>query len=385
MTWLEIGAKAVELDPPRLVLTGDAAAHGAANGRVSARLDRPRTRGRVHALTPIPAPTHLLTTPGFLVAVGAPEADGRQSLEIRDAEGGSPRPITGRRSRWVIDPRGPTLLGTSIEGAPTAWSLRDPDARPVVWSTRLDGRVLEAIRVVGSHVLTAALEERSLGGPLPNVVVQLLHVPDFGHVSKWQTLRGAKRIAERIAENTPRVAVGVETNGPILATLDAIYWADWHLRPRGEATVTGVPMMLSPRSDGRSWSVWLTAEGPVLRRLVPGAVDHEQVVHEAFMDTRGLLVGPDNGVTLVCRERIQQFDANGQLRFKFNFDSCGHAFVDASGTTLFAQESTLLAASPTGQCTEVWAAPPGAGKIAALGVSGDRVWVVLDGELVALD
>jgi hypothetical protein len=312
------------------------------------------------------------------------EADGEQLVQLLDGSGAPLSTIRGKSGPWAMDLRGPMLLGSSSDGEPSAWSLRDPSAPPILWSTRSSGRHLCDLRMLDDLLLATAVEPQRLGGPPPSAFVAVIRISDWRDVSRWGTLRGTTRVAERVAWNVTHVVLGVEPAGPILATNDHVCWTDWSLQPRAELELEGHPLLASPRSDARSWMLALRNDEPELRIVAPGRCEAQFPVHDAFRHAERLLVTPDDGAILVAPTRIQSFDAHGGFRWKFARQGAPRALVDTTGTVLFTHGSAVIAAAPDGTCRALWTAPPPASSLGPLTVIGDALLVASGPDLFAV-
>jgi hypothetical protein len=352
--------------------------------RVSTWLGR-RRETAWSSTSELPPVLDILAVGDRVIAVREPDADREQLVDVLDDAGARQCTIRGRRGPWTIDPRGPMLLGSSPTGEPSAWSLAEPAAEPILWSTRFNGRDLCELRMLDDFLLAAAVEPQRLGGPPPSVFVAAIRIPDWDDVSRWGTLRGTTRVAERVAGDITHFVLGVEPAGPILATDDHVCWTDWSLQPRAELDLEGHPLLASARSDARIWMLALHGDEPELRILAPGRCEARVPVHAAFGPAERLLVTPDDGAILVAPTRIQSFDAQGGFRWKLARQGAARALVDTTGTILFTHGSALIEASPDGACREVWTAPPPTPSLGPMALLGDDRLVVASGpDLFAL-
>lgn len=356
----------------------------AGNGRVPGTIGQARRLAWSSAGTDLARVSDVLAHGDHVVVVRDADRDLLQRVDVLDHQGRVRQTIVGRRGPWVVDARGPKILGSSRTGHPTAWSLADPDASPIMWSTRFGERELRDLRMLDARLVATGLQPRRIDGVPPSVLVATIEIASWDDVSPFRTLRSATGLAECIADSTAHAVLGIEPAGPILATDEHIAWMDWSLELRAELELPGHPIVVTPRSDGRAWMLALRDGEPELRVLSPGACELAIPVHHAFIDAERLLVAPDDAVIVVSPSRIQCFDAHGGFRWKFARDGAARALVDANGSTLFTHGGSVIAADPSGQCQPVWTAPPGTARLGALTLVDDELLVSAGSDVLAL-
>ena len=387
-SWIAAVTPEVAPAPSRVLDPADAGSHArasaAGNGRVPDTLARTRRVAWSSTGSDLPPVIDLLAHGEHVVVVREPMHDLLQGVDVLDHEGQSRQTIVGRRSPWVVDPRGSMLLGSSRTGHPTAWSLVEANASPIIWSTRFGQRELRDVRLLGDRLIATGVHPRGIDGSPASVLVATIGIASWDDVSPLGTLRSTTLIAESVADSTAHAVLGIHPAGPILATDDHIAWTDWSLEVRADLEISGHPLVVTPRSDGRAWMLALRDGEPELRVLSPGACELALPVHHAFIDAERLLVALDDAVIVVAPSRIQCFDASGSFRWKFARDGAARALVDANGTTLFTHGGSVIAADSSGQCQPVWTAPPGTARLGALAVAGDELLVSAGPDVLAL-
>jgi hypothetical protein len=277
---------------------------------------------------------------------------------------------------WALDVRMAMLLGRTLEAELGAWSLTDPERRPILVYNRLDKRELDALRFCDETLVIVTRAAKRLGGPPPDVLVDVLRIPSYDDVSKWRSLRSRTRVAEQIAEDLERVVLGFDPAGVVLASSDALWWGDWYLRERGrlDPGPSVLPLQVAPRGDGSSWAL-LEREGRTeLWHIAVGICVRAFVLDPSLVDGV-LLIGPDDSVAIASSSQITGLDAEGALRWSFPRFGAATGLIDPGGVTLYSDRGMLIAIDPLGARASVWMAPEGVVRLGPLAAAGPRMWV----------
>ena len=369
MSWERIGEPKLDQPTP-----SEAAVLGA---RAAIPLGYARTTAFTCELPEGPPVLRLLTLGERVLAVRAPDARRRQSVELIDAEGRWRRTIAGLHGDWAVDARHAMLLGRSPDAELCAWSLDEPERRAILVFNRLNGRELDTLRFVDDSFVALTRPTQRLGGPPSDVLVDVVRVPSYEDVSRWRSLRSRIRVAERIAEGIDRVVLGFDPAGLILVHERELWWGDWTLaeRARLELGPELLPLQIAPRSDGSSWMLVEREGRTELWQVVVGRCVEAFVISDKLVDAGPLLVAPDDAVVLVGSSEVASFDADGQPRWSFARSGAATGLIDEQGVALYSDGGALISTGPGGGRATVWLAPEGITRLGPLAAtpSGLRV------------
>ncbi|PRP98101.1 hypothetical protein ENSA5_30860 [Enhygromyxa salina] len=386
MSWREIGeARLDEPVPDALTLRAPSEAWphvsggAAGNGRVALELGYTRGLLWTCELPEGPPVLELLALGDRVLALRTPARDRRQRVELIDGEGRHVRTIEGLCGDWAIDVPREMLVGRTTDAELGAWSLRDPQARPILVFNRLGGREVDALRFVDDLLIALTHEPRTLGGPPSDVMIDVVRIPSYGDLSRWRTLRGVTRVAERITDQIDRAVIGLDPAGVILATEHELWWGDWRLRQRGRRTLEAatVPLRSCPRDDG---SGWLLAEHEGRTQLWQVVVGKRIAAHllDAGLADAELLVGPDDGVVVPGSTQVASFDPEGAERWSVAREGDPTGLIDEHGIALFSDAGSLISMDSDGARATVWIAPESIARLGPLAATNERLWVGAD-------
>jgi hypothetical protein len=371
VSWEAIGEPKLAVPMPTELpsITGD--------GRVAQGLGSARTSGVVCELPEGPPVLRLLAHGEGVLAIRAPDGERRQQVELLDADGQHLRTITGLYGDWALDDRHAMLLGRTLEGEFAAWSLAEPERLPILVFNRINGRELDVLRFVGDALVAVTRPTKRLGGPPPDVLVDVLQVAGYDDVSRWRSLRSRTRVAERIYEDIDRVVLGFDPAGLILAHERELWWGDWYLRERArlDPGPEVLPLLIAARGDGSSWMLTEREGRAELWQIAVGRCEQAFVISERLIDARALLVGPDDAAVIVGSSEVVCFAADGVLRWAFPRFGAATGLIDAHGVALYSDAGALICTDPAGSRATVWMAPGSIGRIGPLIAAGSRLWV----------
>ena len=383
MSWETIGEPRLDLPTPaELPLHAPEAAwpHSgggiAGNGRAAALLGYARTTRWVCELPKGPPVMRLLAINDRVLAIRAPDRRLNQQVELIDGDGQHLRTITGRIGDWAIDSRYSMLLGSTTEAELAAWSLDEPEHKPIFVFRRIAGRELDALRLIDDTLVIVTHQLKRLGGPPPDVLIDIVEVPHYDDVSRWRSLRSRTRVAERITEGINRVVLGFDPGGVILAKPDEVCWTDWTLRDRGrlDPGPSLLPLRSAPRGDGSTWLLTEHEDQTELWQLAVGRCERSVAVDPALVDACPL-VGPDDGIVLASSQMIASIDANGARRWSFPRSGAATGLIDPQGVALYSDAGRLISTDPAGARATVWTAPAKVTRLGPLAATRERLWV----------
>lgn len=350
----------------------------AGNGRAALALGYGRTTRFACELPDGPPVLRLLAIGDRVLAIRAPDGERRQCVELIDPDGKHQRTIEGLHGDWALDVRAAMLLGRTPEAELAAWSLFEPERRPILVFNRVNGRELDALRFCDDTLVIVTRPEQRLGGPPPDVLVDVLRIPDYDDVSRWRSLRSRTRVAERIAEGLDRVVLGFDPAGLVLASGEQLWWGDWYLRERNrlEPGADVLPLQVAPRGDGSSWALLEREDRTELWHLAVGVCIGVFVLDPALVDG-ALLIGPDESVVIASSSAVACIDAEGALRWSFPRFGAATGLIDPHGVALYSDRNTLISTDPLGDRATVWTAPAGLGvkRLGPLAATATRMWV----------
>jgi hypothetical protein len=386
VTWTAIGEPKLEEPTPAelsLLAPTEAWPHVvggvAGNGRAALSLGYARTTRFVCELPEGPPVLRLLALGDRVLAIRGPDPERRQRVELIDGDGQHVRTIEGLHGDWALDVRAAMLLGRTPDAELGAWSLTDPERPPILVFNRLNGRELDALRFCDETLVIVTHQAKLLGGPPPDVLVDVVRIPSYDDVSRWRSLRSRTRVAERIAEGLDRVVLGFDPAGLMLASSDELWWADWYLRERGrlDPGPSVLPLQAAPRGDGSSWLLTEREGRTELWHIAVGVCDRAFVLDPALVDGV-LLIGPDDAVVISSSSQIACIAADGPLRWSFPRFGAATGLIDPGGVALYSDRGMLISTDPLGARASVWTAPEGVGRVDRLGplaATATRMWV----------
>jgi hypothetical protein len=370
VTWEAIGEPKLEVPMPTELssLAGD--------GRVRLALGSARTLRFACELPEGPPVLRLLAHGDRVLAIRVPDAERRQQVELIDADGQHLRTIPGLHGDWALDGRCAMLLGRTQEAEFAAWSLDEPERLPILVFNRLNGRELDVVRFVDAALVAVTRQAKVLGGPPPDVLVDVLQISGYDDVSRWRSLRSRARVAERICEGIERVILGFDPAGLILAHERELWWGDWYLRERArlDPGPDVLPLLIAARGDGSSWMLTEREGRTELWHIAVGRCEQAFVISEQLVDARALLVAPDDAAVIVGSSEVACFDAGGALRWTFPRFGAATGLIDAHGVALYSDAGALICTDPAGGRATVWVAPGSIGRIGPLAATGSRLW-----------
>jgi hypothetical protein len=383
VSWEPIGEPKLEQPTPAelcLLAPSDAWPHVtggvAGNGRAALGLGYARTTRFVCELPEGPPVLRLLAIDDGVLAIRAPDPERRQRVELIDGDGKHIHTIEGLHGDWALDVRASMLLGRTPDAELGAWSLIEPERRPILVFNRLNGRELDALRFCDDTLVAITRPTKMLGGPPPDVLVDVVRIESYEDVSRWRSLRSRVRVAERIAEGLDRVVLGFDPAGLVLASSEELWWGDWYLRERNrlDPGPAVLPLQVAPRGDGSSWAL-LEREGRTeLWHLAVGVCISAFELDPALVDGV-LLIGPDDAVVISSSSQVASIDANGALRWSFPRFGAATGLIDPHGVALYSDRSMLIATDPLGARTTVWTAPEGVTRLGPLAATATHMWV----------
>jgi hypothetical protein len=377
VTWEAIGEPKLEVAMPTELSSL------ASEGLVTLGLGSARTLRFTCELPEGPPVVRLLAYGDRVLAIRAPDPERRQQVELIDAEGAHLRTITGLHGDWSLDERGAMLLGRTQEAELAAWSLDEPQRLPILVFSRLNGRELDMLRFLGGRhdgvegtLVAVTRQAKALGGPPPDVLVDVLQISGYEDVSRWRSLRSRTRVAERICEGINRVIVGFDPAGLILAHERELWWGDWYLRERArlDPGPDVLPLLIAARGDGSSWMLTEREGRTELWHIAVGRCEQALVISEQLVDARALLVAPDDAAVIVGSSEVACLDADGALRWTFARAGAATGLIDTSGVALYSDGGALICTDPVGGRATVWVAPGSIGRIGPLAATGSRLW-----------
>lgn len=384
MTWEMIGEPKLEVAMPAELSSI------AAEGLVALELGSARALRFACELPEGPPVVRLLGYGDRVLAIRAPDAERRQQVELIDGEGAHLRTITGLHGDWALDERCAMLLGRTQEAELAAWSLDDPERLPILVFNRLNGRELDILRLldakrdwldarndaVKTTLIAVTRQAKSLGGPPPDVLVDVLQISGYEDVSRWRSLRSRTLVAEQICEGIDRVILGFDPAGLILAHERELWWGDWYLRERArlDPGLDVLPLLIAARGDGSSWMLAERAGRTELWHIAVGRCEQAFVISELLVDARALLVTPNDAAVIVGSSEVACLDADGALRWTFPRVGAATGLIDTSGVTLYSDGGALICTDLAGGRATVWMAPSSIGRIGPLAASGSRLW-----------
>lgn len=391
--WEEIGEPKLDEPTPAelsLLAPTDAWPHAtggiAGNGRAALGLGFARTTRFACELPEGPPVLRLLAIDDGVLAIRAPDSERRQRVELIDGDGKHLQTIEGLHGDWALDVRASMLLGRTLDAELGAWSLTEPEQRPILVFNRLNGRELDTLRFCDDMLVAVTRPVKVLGGPPPDVLVDVVRIPSYDDVSRWRSLRSRVRVAERIAEGLDRVVLGFDPAGLVLASSEELssrpggraelWWGDWYLRERNrlEPGPSVLPLQVAPRGDGSSWAL-LEREGRTeLWHLAVGVCIAAFTLDPALVDGV-LLIAPDDAVVISSSSQIACIDAEGALRWSFPRFGAATGLIDAHGVALSSDHGLLIATDPLGARATVWTAPEGVTRLGPLAATAERMWV----------
>jgi hypothetical protein len=348
----------------------------AGNGRAALGLGDGRTTRFVCELPEGPPVLRLLAFDEGVLAIRAPDLERRQRVELIDGDGRHLGTIEGLHGDWALDVRNAMLLGRTPDAELGAWSLTEPEHRPILVFNRVNGRELAALRFCEETLVIVTHQARRLGGPPPDALVDVVRIAGYDDVSRWRSLRSRTRVAERIAEGLDRVVLGFDPAGVILASSQALWWGDWYLRERGrlDPGPSVLPLQVAPRGDGSSWLLTEREGRTELWHIAVGACIQAFVLDPALVDG-SLLIGPDESVAIASSSQIACLDADGHLRWSFPRSGAATGLIDPGGVALYSDRNMLISTDSLGTRATVWTAPDAVTRLGPLAATATRMWV----------
>jgi hypothetical protein len=393
VSWEPIGEpKLGEPTPAELSLLAptDAWPHAlggiAGNGRAALSLGQARTTRFVCELPEGPPVLRLLALGDRVLAIRAPDLERHQRVELIDGDGQHLRTIEGLHGDWALDVRSAMLLGRTADGELGAWSLADPERRPILVFNRVNGRELAALRFCDETLVIVTHERMRLRGPPPDTLVDVVRIAGYDDVSQWRSLRSRTRVAERIAEDLDRVVLGFDPAGVVLASSQALWWGDWYLRERSRLNPGPlvVPLQLAPRGDGSSWLLTEREGRTELWHIAVGVCIAAFVLDPALVDG-ALAIAPDDSVVIASSSQVACLDADGLLRWSFPRVGAAMGLIDPSGVALYSDHNMLISTDLLGTRATVWTAPEGVTRLGSLAATALRMWVAAGQRVFGLE
>jgi hypothetical protein len=371
VSWEAIGEPKLEVPMPTEV------AMPVGDGRSELALGDARTLRFTCELPEGPPVLRLLTRGDGVLAIRAPDEVRRQRVEVIDANGRHLRTITGLQGDWALDVPHAMLLGRTVDAELAAWSLDEPEREPILVLNRLSERELDVLRFVDGALLVVTRPIKTLRGPPPDVLVDMLKITDYADVSRWRTLRSCTRVAEVICSGIDRVILGFDPAGLILAHERELWWCDWYLRGRAQLDPgpAVLPLLIASRGDGSSWMLTEREGRTELWHIAVGRCEQAFVISQQLVDAQALLVTPNDAAVLVGSSEVACFDAEGALRWTFSRFGAATGLIDARGVALYSDGGALICTNPDGSRSTVWMAPMSIGRLGPLAASASTLWV----------
>jgi hypothetical protein len=371
VSWEPIGEPKLEVPMPT------EAASPIDEGRSELALAEARTTRFGCELPEGPPVVRLLVRGDHVLAIRAPDEVRRQRVEVIDAHGQHLRTIEGLHGDWALDVPHAMLLGRTVDAELAAWSLDEPEREPILVLNRLSERELDVLRFVDGALITVTRPIKTLRGPPPDVLVDVLSIANYDDVSRWGTLRSCTRVAEVIDHGIDRVIVDFDPAGLILAHERELCWFDWYLRARArlDPGPAVLPLLITSRGDGSSWMLTEREGRTELWHIAVGRCEQAFVISDQLVDARALLVAPNDAAVLVGSNEVACFDAEGALLWTFPRLGAATGLIDARGVVLYSDAGALICTDPAGARATVWSAPSSIARLGPLAASASRLWV----------